>query len=182
MWRWKKRGATTAETISPDSSEIEEYKSDERLRTAIENVPVKNITFSAEDIKNVLKVFDVVKLMVSEKNITNIDMKSATVTVEMLSEHSYYSQLTSRKVYRWHGTRDKVHTKPGRKIDVSFEAEVWGKLMLCIFERSSTNVSFLISVCTFLTTKIISYHVFESERTHTNATSTRRLIKLYEYL
>jgi hypothetical protein len=131
--------------IIPTYVEYEEYKNDERLKAVIENVPGKNIIFTAEDIKNVLKVFDVVKLMVSEKNISKINNKSAAITVEMLRAHTYYSQLTARSVIRWHGTRDKINAKPGRKVDATFESEVWGKLMLCVFERSPTNVSCLVT-------------------------------------
>jgi hypothetical protein len=131
--------------IIPTYVEYEEYKNDERLKVVIENVPGKNIIFTAENIKNVLKVFDVVKLMVSEKNISKINNKSAAITVEMLRAHTYYSQLTARSVIRWHGTRDKINAKPGRKVDATFESEVWGKLMLCVFERSPTNVSCLVT-------------------------------------
>jgi hypothetical protein len=52
----------------------------------------------------------------------------------MLRAHIYYSQLTARSVIRWHGTRDRIYAKPGRKVDATFEPEVWGKLMLCVFE------------------------------------------------
>ena len=131
--------------MSPNDVEYEQYKNDVRLTTAIANVPGKNIIFSVVDINNVLKVFDVVRLMASEKNATNINTKSALITVDMMSEHAYYSQLTTRAVIRWHQARDKMNAKPGRKIDITFESEVWGKLMLCVFERSSTNVSLLIN-------------------------------------
>jgi hypothetical protein len=129
--------------ISSDNVEYEEYKTDERLKSVVDSIPEKNIIFSSDDIKNVLKVFDVVRTMVAEKNTTSINNKSAAITVDMLSEHTYFSQLSTRSVLRWHGTRDKSKAKPGRKIDQCFESEVWGKLMLCVFERSSTNVSLL---------------------------------------
>ena len=138
------------DVMSSDDVEYEQYKNNVRLKTVIANIPGKNIIFRAEDIKNVLKVFDLVRLMASEKNATNINTKSALITVDMMSEHAYYSQLTTRAVLRWHRTRDKINAKPGRKIDVTFESEVWGKLMLCVFERSSTNVSLLINFCIFL--------------------------------
>ena len=88
--------------------------------------------------------------MVSGKNTSKINNKSAAITVEMLRAHTYYSQLTARSVVRWHGTRDKINAKPGRKVDATFESEVWGKLMLCVFERSATNVSCLV-IFAFLT-------------------------------
>ena len=137
-------------SISPDNIQYEEYQEDERLKRAIANVSGKNIVFSADDIKNVLNFFDVVKLVVTEKQTTRINNKSATITVEMLSEHAYYYQLTTRAVLRWQEARGKCNEKPGRKVDVSFESEVWGKLMLCVFERSSTNVSLLINMCIFI--------------------------------
>jgi hypothetical protein len=143
--------------INPDDTEYEEYKNDERLKKAIENVPGKNIIFSGEDIKNVLKVFDIVKLMVAEKNTTKINSKAATITVDKLSEHAYYSQLTTRAVLRWYAARGKIIAKPGRKIDISFESEVWGKLMLCVFERSSTNVSVQNKMCIIIAQKNTVY-------------------------
>jgi hypothetical protein len=146
--------------ISLDNVEYEEYEIDERLRTVINNIPGKNIVFSSYDIENVLNVFDVVRIIESEKNTTNIINKSATITVNMLSEHTYYSQLSTRSVLRWNRTRDKIYTTPGRKIDTCFESEVWGKLMLCVFERSSNNVSLLISLYIFIVH--FTFHLFIS--------------------
>jgi hypothetical protein len=79
--------------IIPTYVEYEEYKNDERLKVVIENVPGKNIIFTAENIKNVLKVFDVVKLMVSEKNISKINNKSAAITVETFILFSTNSKI-----------------------------------------------------------------------------------------
>ena len=36
---------------------------------------------------------------------------------------------------------DKECEKPGKKINEKFESEVWGKLMLCIFEKANEDVS-----------------------------------------
>jgi hypothetical protein len=79
--------------IIPTYVEYEEYKNDERLKAVIENVPGKNIIFTAEGIKNVLKVFDVVKLMVSEKNVSKINNKSAAITVETFILFSTNSKI-----------------------------------------------------------------------------------------
>jgi hypothetical protein len=76
---------------SPDNIKYEEYKNDGRLKSIIDNIPGKNIVFSSDNIKNVLKVCDGVR--------TNINNKSAaTITVVMLSEHTYYSQLSTNRV------------------------------------------------------------------------------------
>jgi hypothetical protein len=145
------RGSDSEEeenNLDPNNSEYEDYLNDERLRTIIDDVPAKNIIFCAEDIRNILTVFDTVKLIVEEKNqqknTAQIVNKSAAITVDVMSKHTYYSQLTTRAVRRWYGARGKNNAKPGRKVDVSFESEVWGKLMLCVFERSSTNVSIIV--------------------------------------
>ena len=158
--------------ISPDNIEFEEYNNDGRLKSVIDDIPGKNIFFSSDDIKNVLKVYDGVRTMVSEKNTTNINNKSAAITVVMLSEHTCYSQLSTRSVLRWHGTRDKMKTKPGRKIDQYFESEVWGKLMFA--ERSSINVSLLlnenkINKIMYDWNKFVEIYCRMHERTYINA-------------
>lgn len=79
--------------------------------------------------------------MVSETKMRSINFKSASLTADILSEDSYYSQLTGITLIRWYEVKDKQSEKPGRKINEKFESEVWGKLMLCIFEKSNENVS-----------------------------------------
>jgi hypothetical protein len=140
--------------------EHEEYRNDARMKMALSNIPNKNITYTTEDIKNVLEVFDVVKVLVSEKNTDKINSKSAACTVEMLIENTYYSQLTVRTVLRWSETREKINAKPGRKIDNNFESEVWGKLMLCVFERNSENVSYLVAKYFLHLNKYIHYGTY----------------------
>ena len=49
----------------------------------------------------------------------------------------------------WYKTRNNECDKPGRKVDENFEAEVWGKLILCIFEKSNENVSCMYSIKLF---------------------------------
>lgn len=140
--------------------EHEEYRNDARMKMALSNIPNKNITYTTEDIKNVLEVFDVVKVLVSERNTDKINSKSAACTVEMLIENTYYSQLTVRTVLRWSETREKINAKPGRKIDNNFESEVWGKLMLCVFERNSENVSYLVAKYFLHLNKYIHYGTY----------------------
>ena len=52
----------------------------------------------------------------------------------------YYSQISSRTILRWNDVRDRNKEKPGRKISEEFEAEVWGNLMLCVFEKKNDEV------------------------------------------
>jgi hypothetical protein len=134
-------GDDEEDSDSEECEEYEEYMSDSRLITALDNLPQRNIADSSDDIENVLGIFDVVKEMVSEKKSRSSNFKSASLTADILSENSYYSQLTGRTLLRWYKVKDKQSEKPGRKINENFEAEVWGKLMLCIFEKSNENVS-----------------------------------------
>ena len=126
---------------SEECDEYEAYRSDNRLIAALDKLPQKNIVYCSNDIEKILGVFYVVKEMVSEKKTRSINFKSASLTADILSEDSYYSQLTGRTVLRWYEVKDKQFEKPGRKINEKFESEVWGKLMLCIFEKSNENVS-----------------------------------------
>ena len=137
------------ESGNDDCSEYELYKNDDRLIAALTALPPKYIVYSPDDMKKVLEIFEVVKTMISEKNTRGVLSKSATLTVNVLSENSYYSQLTGRTVLRWYETRNNECDKPGRKIDENFEAEVWGKLMLCIFEIKNENVSRIYTIKLF---------------------------------
>jgi hypothetical protein len=37
---------------------------------------------------------------------------------------------------RWSKNREDVKKETGRKISTEFEADVWGKLMICEFEKT----------------------------------------------
>ena len=129
------------ESDTQECDEYQEYRSDNRLTTALDKLPQKYIVYNSDDVENILGIFDVVKEMVSEKTTRSVDYKSASLTADILSENPHYSQLKGRTLLRWYEVKDKPSEKPGRKINEEFEAEVWGKLMLCIFEKSSENVS-----------------------------------------
>ena len=91
---------------SQECDEYEAYMSDERLRTALDKIPSKNIAYSSDDMRNILELFEVVKMMVSEKNTSRINMKASSLTVDMLDKNSYYSQLTARTLLRWYEMKD----------------------------------------------------------------------------
>ena len=86
-------------------------------------------------------------------------MKASSLTVDILDTNSYYSQLKARTSLRWYEMKDKESEKRGRKINENFESEVWGKLMLCIFEKNIEDVSavaYIITKCYYLLLGCIS--------------------------
>ena len=141
-FRKRRRGVIEQDEIEQDSSDDDSdnddcneygvYKNDNRLIAALTALPTKYVVYNSDDMKKVLELFEVVKTIVSEKNSRGVLRKSANLMVHILSENSCYSQLTGRTVLRWFQTRNNECEKPGRKIDENFEAEVWGKLMLCV--------------------------------------------------
>ena len=60
----------------------------------------------------------------------------------MLSEINCYSTIKARTILRWYSVKDKIDKKSGPKIIANFESEIWGNLMLCIFEKEQEEVRF----------------------------------------
>ena len=102
---------------SEECDDYEAYRSDNRLIAALDKLPQKNIVYCSNDIENILGVFDVVKEIVSETKTSGINFKSALLTADILSEDSYYSQLTGRTLLRWYELKDRQSEEPGRKIN-----------------------------------------------------------------
>ena len=67
------------------------------------------------------------------------DSLTASITKRALKNHTHYSELVILSIVRWSSSEDVVREEVGRKINIEFEADVWGKLMICEFER--INVS-----------------------------------------
>ena len=55
------------ESDTEECDEYEEYRSDNRLRTALDKLPQKYIVYNSDDVENILGIFDIVKEMVSER-------------------------------------------------------------------------------------------------------------------
>ena len=80
------------------------------------------------------------KIVVVEREYKYIRTQAARITSEIMLNIPYYSQISSRTVLHWNDVRDRNKEKPGRKISEEFEAEGWGNLMLCVFERKNDEV------------------------------------------
>ena len=107
-----------------------------RVVNALALLPIKNVLFETDDQTNILKIYSVVKSVVEERSYRNPTIIAADITEELLSNNNYYSAITSRTIIRWCSVLNKSNKKPGRRINVDFEADVWGNIMLCMFEKN----------------------------------------------
>ena len=119
------------------------FENEEKIIKAIADLPRKYIVFGEEDQDNILDLFDVVKEVAVRRDYKNVINTSISTKAQILSEFPYYSQASERTINRWYTNRDRCNIKPGRKINEKFESEVWGNLMLCVFENSENEVSVL---------------------------------------
>ena len=123
-----------------DYISLVDINEDDRVVQAMTDIPDKYINFSEEDIKLVLTLFNAVKLVVVERDYKYVRSETARITSENINTIPYYSQISSRTITRWNEVRDKNKEKPGRKISEKFEREIWGNLMLCVFEKKNEEV------------------------------------------
>ena len=122
---------------------VNEMCNDVRVKDALSNLPAKNVKFDADDKKNVLLLYDVVKKIVEERDYTNIVGVSADITEELLESKKYFSTISARAIILWSCAKieNTENKKPGRKVNSDFEADVWGNLMLCVlFEKNEYEV------------------------------------------
>jgi hypothetical protein len=113
---------------------------DPRVLTALSKIPSKYVIFSEDDKNNVTALYKVVKVVVLERDYKNARIVAAEATKQILQDSTYYSNISTRTIIRWVDTEHVVSAKPGRKIIEDFENEVWGNLMLCIFEKNEIEV------------------------------------------
>lgn len=132
------------ETVDTIYSEVfSKVMVDPRVLESLSLYPKKNITFSIDEKDLVICLFDVImKVMVEDITEENprIVFLAATVTKKILAKHPIFSELIVGTIERWHENRGIVTDKPGRKIYQNFEAEIWGKLLICEFENKAVSV------------------------------------------
>lgn len=121
-----------------DEINIQDYLIHPSVTASLENFPRKNIKFSLIEIGLVISLFDVINNVRSEiegdeYKIDNI--RTADITKRLLWKHARYSELVVTSIIRWSENRDIVRKATGRKISVPFEADVWGRLMICELEQ-----------------------------------------------
>lgn len=127
-----------------DVSDLETILSHPAVIESLGKFPRKYIKFSLTEIGLVISLFDVITHVRSEiegHDYTIDHMHTAEITKRVLCKHARYSELVVSSIVRWSENRDVVRKTAGRKISVQFEADVWGKLMIC--ELKQENVSFI---------------------------------------
>ena len=100
--------------------------------------PKQYIKFSCHEKEKVISLFDVIAAaraeIDGEKYCTD-DSFNAIITKKALSKRAHYSELLPTSIMRWSKNREDVKKETGRKISTDFEADIWGKLMICEFEK-----------------------------------------------
>ena len=112
---------------------------DERVLSAYRELPLKYVKYNDIDQDNILKIFHVILNLATERDYKNPTYSAAEVASKLFGTRSYYSQISARTILRWHELKDKVNDRTGKKINEEFESDVWGKLMLCVFEKVRSN-------------------------------------------
>ena len=133
---------------------------DQRVKDSLVLYPKRNITSSEKDL--VLCLFDITKKIIIEiegENVRQLCYRTAVMTKRALSKYTVFSELVASNIERWDLTRDVVQQERGRKVYKDFEAEVWGKLMLCEYESKMVKNDHNFCSDTFCFT-FLNYHCF----------------------
>jgi hypothetical protein len=116
------------------------FETDMRVVNALGKIKKKNVVMSSEQKCQILTVFDAVKLVLSDIDITDINPESAAATFKLLRSYNGICNMSVRSILRLNECRDIVLKRRGMSIQTNFEAEVWGNLMLCYFETNNDMV------------------------------------------
>jgi hypothetical protein len=109
-----------------------------RVIESVSLLPKRNIIFTDDEKEHVLRILDVISSVVRELPEDHDIHKDYTIfelTKIALKQHPVYSELVDSNIERWNENREKIKKKPGRKINSDFEAAVWGKMLICEFEK-----------------------------------------------
>ena len=131
---------------------------DARVLNVLTSMPDKYVIFTEEDQAKIVALYGVVREVIMERDYKHPNYVAATETIKILQSCKYYSQITTRTILRWYDLKDVNHQKTGRKVDECFESEVWGNLILCVFNKKddqvnvSKNVSVILNYFSFMIT------------------------------
>lgn len=124
---------------SDEDINVINLEDEDRIVEAASNFAVKYITFTEDDKREILALFQVVLEVARERQLKKCERLAAITTASLLKENVYYSNLSPRTITRWYEVNDKNKKTRGPKLTEVFEKEVWGKLMLTVFEKV-TNI------------------------------------------
>ena len=119
---------------------------------------------SADEKLQIISVFDAVKIILLELNITNVDRESAEATLKLIQFYNEICNISERSLLRLNDCRDIILKQRGRKVEKAFESEVWGNLMLFYYETNTNMVSYRYLNCYILF--YVSIVLTTSERTY----------------
>ena len=91
---------------------------------AVSAFPLKYVTYTEEDKKEILSLFNVILKVAREKKIENSEIIAAKTTALILKKNTYYSNLSARTVHRWSENSGKKKESAGPKTYEDFEEEV----------------------------------------------------------
>lgn len=121
------------------------------IKAALRKVQPQFISFEPKEKEAVLAVFDAIRPTFYERALVEVAAgmidararsltKAAFRTVAILACKPGFKELKARSILYWHKQRDTVAQKTGKKVVVEFEADVWGELLLCVFEKANPEV------------------------------------------
>lgn len=100
----------------------------------------RHLTINKKDKVAILNLLDVTKKMVETKTNSNSDRIATKITDKILAKLPSYRHIKKNELNRWCSKRMKKVVKAGRKVNEEFESQVWGNLLLCIFEDKKEEV------------------------------------------
>ena len=121
---------------------LNEIEDDDGVLDMVSKLKGKYIIFGDEDQNSVVALFEVVRDVALNREYVKLEKIASKITAKILSEINYYSTIKARTILRWYSMKEKIDKKSGPKIIEKFESEIWGNLMLCIFEKNQEEVIF----------------------------------------
>ena len=121
---------------------LNEIEDDDGVLDMVSKLKGKYIIFGDEDQNSVVALFEVVRDVALNREYVKLEKIASKITAKILSEINYYSTIKARTILRWYSMEEKIDKKSGPKIIENFESEIWGNLMLCIFEKNQEEVIF----------------------------------------
>ena len=95
----------------------------------------RKVTFTPEEIVDVLKVNDVVKKNHIDNKINWTDLTVRKKTKSLSLCKGGFSDLEIRRISRRSKRLSIKLSKRGRKVDLEFESEIWANLTICYLEK-----------------------------------------------
>ena len=94
----------------------EVFVNDMRVANTLKKIKNKNIVMSMEEKFQIISVFDAVKTILKELNITEIDRESAETTLKLIQGYNGICNISERSLLRLNDSRDNVLKQRGRKL------------------------------------------------------------------